>query len=118
MTPVALFAEIVRRAPQFETVVQAHLRDYDELLAHVLMADLVRFVGARYLSPQNNAGVPTEGEIVEILRLLEEELAGGDPETENVIAASFVENLLGEDFLEPLLARFGPNLRREYDKMG
>ena len=116
MTPAELFAEVVRRAPQFELRVHEHLRDYDALLPHVLMADLLRFVGGFFTEPPG-AGVATEAEVAEILRLLEAEVLGGDAETENVIAVSFIEHLEVEEFFVPLLGRLGPNLRREHDKM-
>ena len=47
MKPQAFFENICGVAPGFRAVMAEHLKDNDELLAHVLMADLLRYVGAR-----------------------------------------------------------------------
>ena len=118
MTPPELFAEVATRAPSFNFFVEEHLRDHDGLLPHLLMSDLLRFVGSHYVPLSHTQAVPpTAAEVREILAILDREVVGGDPATENAIAVSFVENLEAEPFFAPLLGAFGPNLRRQHGNM-
>jgi hypothetical protein len=105
MTPAQLFQHIAQVVPSFAPVLSEHLQDYDELLAHVLMSDLLRFVGAR-IDQRGQTAV----EVATILGILEYEVLMGDADTVNAIAVSFLENLEAEPFFSKLYARLGPNL--------
>jgi len=107
MSPAQLFRQAIGIAPSFEPVLAEHLSDNDgELLPHLLMGDLLRFVGAR-VGKQANDSV----EVVLLLDLLEREVAGGNADTENVIAVSFLEDLEAEEFFPALYPLLGPRLR-------
>ena len=119
MTPSELFEQVVETVPAFDAVRTEHLDDNDELLAHLLMADLLRFVGLAF-GQANTLGVtfapPSRKDVSEILDILERGLTAGNPETENAIAVSFVEDIETEPFfpeLEPLL---GPRVRTELQR--
>lgn len=100
MTPAALFAEIEAASPGFSAVAKEHLRDNGELLPHLLMADLLRYVGAALSVPAS------ESEIRVVLAALDAAALCGNAETENVVALSFCENLE----LEPFFPRLRPLL--------
>ena len=107
MTPQVLFQKVGSVAPGFNAVMAEHLEDNGELLPHLLIADLLRYVGSKVGSAR---GIE---EVRRILDVLEEAYRSGDPDTENVIAVSFIEDIEREPFygrLEPLL---GPELRAE-----
>jgi hypothetical protein len=114
-----LFQCIVDVAPGFEAVRAEHLRENEELLPHLLMADLLRYVSLALGAPDTLHGLaipPSEQEVSAIFAVLEGCLAEGDSATVNAIAVSFVENLWGEPYyprLEPLL---GPELRAEVQR--
>jgi hypothetical protein len=91
MTPDQLFARVHAE----------HMRDNGALLPHALMAALLRFVGSRVCS----------SEALAILELLESGVSGGNGETENLIAVSFLEHLEAEEFFTELYAQLGPKLR-------
>lgn len=106
MSPAELFERVVQVAPAFGQSVAQHLQDNDGLLPHVLMPRLLGFVG-ECLSAHAPVAAPVHG----VLELLEAEVVGGDAETENVIAVSFVEHLEVEPYFDRLYPLLGPNLR-------
>jgi len=106
MAPAQLFQHIAQAVPSFAPVLSEHLQDNGELLPHVLMSDLLRFVGARIDQHGQIAN-----EVVTILDTLEHEIAGEDADTVNAIAVSFLENLEAEQFFSKLYACLGPKLR-------
>lgn len=84
MVPQELFEKVVAECPAFGAVVAEHLKDNDgELLAHLLMADLRRFVGSG-LGTDSQLGVspPTYEEIQRILTVLDLAFTAGDDSTE------------------------------------
>ena len=107
MSPAKLFERVVQVAPQFAPVLDEHLRDYDAILPHVLMPSLLGFIGARIVGPE----APVDATVVRLLELLEAEVVGEDPDTQNLIAVSFLENLEAEPFFGQLYPMLGPNLR-------
>ena len=108
MKPEAMFQRICDVAPGFKAVLAEHLRDNDELLSHLLTADLLRYVGARV---GNRQGME---EVRRILEVLEEAFRSKDPDTENAIAVSFIEHIDTEPFFHQLEPLLGPALRAEY----
>ena len=110
MKPDAMFQRICSVAPGFKAVMAEHLQDNDELLSHLLTADLLRYVGARVGNLQ-----ATE-EVRHILGVLEEAFLSKDPDTENAIAVSFIEHIDTEPFFQQLEPLLGPALRAEYQR--
>ena len=73
MKPAELFEEIVRVAPSFATVRRAHIEDYGELLAHVLMGDLLRFVQSHFSGElREGPAAPTQVEMQAIFDAIPE----------------------------------------------
>lgn len=110
MNPLELFQRVTKVAPGFETVLKDHLKDNDELLVHVLMADLLRYVG-RTLSSK---GPESQGQVKAVLSLLESALGSGNPETDNAIAASFIEHIETEPFYPAIKPLLGPKMLAEH----
>jgi len=114
MTPAELFDRVVKAAPGFEPIRVQHMRDYGELLPHILLGDLRGYLGRAFESDIASGLVaPQLAEVKAVLAILDVALSKKHPLTENAIAVSFVEGLEDEPHfasLEPLL---GPELRAE-----
>jgi hypothetical protein len=112
----ALVKNLVQRVPKLDALYQEHLKDNDELLPHVFMGDVTRFVVAA--AAAGSARPKDWAEAQRVVALLEEALASKEPSVENLIAASFVENLEPD---EPGFSRvvdtFGSRLKRILEKM-
>lgn len=113
MSPSELFAQISTVSPAFERVTKEHYADNSELLPHLLMGDLLRYLGTYFPTPANNLSPSSLGEVRAILTLLDSAMTSGNPETENVVAISFIENIDTEPFFEKLKPLLGIALRRE-----
>ena len=112
MSPRELFEQVEVASPSFRAVARQHLSDNRELLPHVLMADLLRHVGA-FFESSHSASSPSEAEVKAIMALLDSSLAEGGGETANIIAVSFLENIDAEPFFTRLKPFLGLALRRE-----
>jgi hypothetical protein len=85
--PVA--AELLAAVPEFRSRYEEHLRDNEELLLHVLFADLARFAASA-----ERAG---DEEVVDrVLGAADHLLVDGDELTQELVAVSFVEHLGAE----------------------
>ena len=91
-----LVRDLVAAHADLGEIHREHLADYNQLLPHVFMADVTRWLVAH-------------GPDALVLDMLEEHLASGDEEAQNFVAVSFVENLEPED--EAVRAALGPHLR-------
>jgi hypothetical protein len=97
---------LAAQCPQLQQLYDNHVREYDELLSHLLMADFARFVVEATMHPEDGAGVE------KILGVLEDGLNLGCGDIHELIVVSFVENLLGaEDAVVMLLPLMEPALR-------
>jgi len=88
-------------------VYRQHMADQGDLLPHVLMGEVTRLVTV-------NIGSELPNWLPEFLQQLEDGLVSRDSDIANLIAVSFVENLLGEDAtIDALLPLMGEALRKE-----
>lgn len=98
--------------PELKPVYAEHLADNDVLLPHVFMGDVTRFIVAE-LDQTRDADV-----VSRLLHYLESELNAGNADAIELIRASFVENLMGEEAainkLRPLM---GSALLREVESI-
>ena len=111
MTPTRLFDEIANASPGFRSILLEHQADNSEVLSHVLMAELVRYIEARLADASSQVSNPTE--VQAVFDILDLAITEGSMETRDAIAGSFVADLeclacFGR--LKPLL---GIALRRE-----
>jgi hypothetical protein len=90
-----LLRDLQAAHPAIAALVATHLADHDEVLPHLLMADVTRWLLAQGPEPG-------------VLAILEQHFAEGDEHVQDVIALSFLENLFGED--APVRWALGPRL--------
>jgi len=88
LTYETLPLELRDRVPGFDAIYAEHVRDYDEVLPHVLLGDLVR-----YLEAEVRAQGPESAVLRPALSLLEAAMSAPDPRLQELIAVSFLENL-------------------------
>lgn len=95
-----LIAALLRAEPALKAVLREHLADNGELLSHLYIADVTRWLVA------NGPGAP-------VLAVLETALVDGDAEVRDIILASFIENIeQDEPSYQPLRSALGPSLRK------
>ena len=117
MTPEQLFNRVTMAAPGFKVVMEEHLRYYGELLPHVLIADLLRYLGSHFRkTSQVEPSPPTAAELEGVLLLLDAAIEAGNSATENAIAVSFIEGIETEPFFHHLYPLLGAHLRAELER--
>ncbi len=87
---VAFCEKLSSLSPGIAVILQAHVADYDEVLPHVLLGEVTRYLIA--------SAVP-ERSIVEALNV---ELREGHHKVRELIAVSFVENIENQAELQHL----------------
>jgi hypothetical protein len=98
-------------------VKEEHIRDNDDLLIHVLMSDLLRYLGSHFTGVSTvPAQPPSANEVKGVLQILDGAIIAGNPELKNAIAVSFIEGLEGESFFSRIAPLLGPNLRAELER--
>jgi hypothetical protein len=108
---VAFVRELVARFPTLSPLLEEHIGDYEEILSHVFFGDLTHHVVS--LLPTASHELPA------ILAFLEETFAAGDAELQELISASFLENLpLAEETGGEIRDILGPKLTRQLESIG
>ncbi|WP_162269022.1 hypothetical protein [Frondihabitans sp. PAMC 28766] len=83
------------------------MADYDELLVHLLMADLLRYATAAFADGRRDV---TD----RLLRFVDDSPAQGDSHIENAVSVSFVENFgAGKGETPAFLATWPDGLRAD-----
>jgi len=105
------FATQLRQdVPGFADVYDEHVADNDEVLPHVLLADLVRF-----LSKEVDLHGAKSVALTRAMSLLEAGIGSPDPLLQELVAVSFVENLdPEEESFSTIRTLFGPALEEQY----
>jgi len=85
MTPTDFVSQVRAADPRLSAIVDEHLADNDELLLHLLVADLRR--QAEAANESRDFGL-RDG----VLALMDSALANGDEALNNAVAVSFVED--------------------------
>lgn len=90
-----------------------HLNEYGELLTHVFMGDVSRYVAHLYRDRQR--GTQTSRDALQaILAKIEHAARFGDEDVKELVSVSFLENLVSECAEDPSFrALLGPSLKRE-----
>lgn len=98
--------QLLTAAPEFRDIHRQHVKDNDEVLPHVLLGEVTRFVIEAHR--RANIGLRTR-----ILDFLESAISSQDGKLQELIAVSFLENLhqAGDDY-EEMKELLGPNLRK------
>jgi len=109
-----LFNDLIAAAPGFVVVRAEHVANHGEVLSHVLMADVRRWLAAAALDPADAPGVRAA------LDVLDAHLAVGSRGAQEVIILSFLEHLgmaAPEHGERALRDQLGPNLRAALDEL-
>ncbi len=100
------FDRLADLEPALRPLIAAHIRDYDELLPSLLIGDIACWA-ARTASDSSDSAT----RLGPVVARLEQEWGDGRNAVADLIAVSFVENIVGEPRLVALL---GPKLSRYY----
>jgi hypothetical protein len=102
--------ELVSDVPEFENCIREHVEAYDALLPHVLFGDFTRFVISAWRSDDNEL-------LGRCLDFLERALVEGDERVQNLIAASFVENVgVWDPTMVPFVEKWPDALRTQAER--
>lgn len=102
--------QLRHEVPGFAHIYDEHVADHDEVLPHVLLGDLVRF-----LSREVELRGAQSGALQQAMLLLEEGMASGEPRLQELIAVSFLENLDSADgSFSTIRMLFGPRLEEQH----
>jgi hypothetical protein len=105
-------AEMVKQVPELKGVYKEHKSFNGEVLSHILMAEITRFIVSQHRLI--TSGSQSSHTLDSCLGFLEEGMKNGTEGVQEVISLSFLENLAQSDDLYFLLrSRLGPALRTE-----
>lgn len=109
---------LVRAAPGLESVYDEHIADFDELLPHVFLGAVARYVANGFTSgDQDPLHRSHRIDAEKVLRVLEESVATRDPAVLELVSVSFLENIdwagIGGELIRSAM---GPQLRRELER--
>jgi len=100
--------ELLIAVPELRAVYSIHIFDNGELLPHLFMGDVTRFV------LQIAQSASSQEMLRKLLVTVEDGLRSSEPDVPNFVALSFVENLCGEgEAVVPLVPLMGETTRRE-----
>lgn len=112
---VAFVGALVYRFPELLEVLQEHLEDQaGEVLPHVFMGDVTRWLVRRFLAAGRN-----DATLREILSFMEGAFKSDREEVKELLAVSFLENLpcFGESGFE-IRSVIGPTMQEELARLG
>jgi hypothetical protein len=96
-TTESAFDSLIAAVPGIGPLRDEHLVDHDELLGHLLMSDIARWIQL----PENAGSVPA------LLERMETLYVDGDDNVQNMVNVSFIEMV---DLSSPLFEQFGPQM--------
>jgi hypothetical protein len=103
----------VSEVPDFRGEYDEHIDSHGELLDHVLMGDVTRFIIRTYRESLSSASDLSSELLKAMLSMLEAGIESDSPYLQELIGVSFLENLhQAEDDFDGLAALLGPELRR------
>ncbi len=116
----APFDRLLTDVPDLAPVYDEHIDDYGQVIPHVLMADLARSFNDRLVVSTGTG--PEAGDatafVSAVLASLEASLAGSSAGVEEVVSASFLENLDQEDEVyDKARGLMGPRLLALLDRI-
>jgi hypothetical protein len=119
MLTIETFVEqLLGRASGLKPIYEEHLADYDQLLPHVFMGDVTRYVMSLQQAIMNDGDAKAEGKLSGILDLFEAALAEAEPYVQELVVLSFLENLERHDpGYASIKQRLGAKLSSELDRI-
>lgn len=109
---------LVSAVPQLKPLHDEHRADYHEVLPHVFLGDVARYVTQEFRSEGDSDLRRTSRDAaVKVLRVLEEATAAGDPDVLELVSVSFLENINWESAEgRSIHSAMGPELRKELSR--
>ena len=106
--------KLLAELPGFKRIYDEHLQAYDEVLPHVLVGDLTRYVIASYRQMSTDTTGKARQVVDRALALLEQSTQSSDSRLQELVSVSFLENLqqADEDY-DGIKALLGPHLEKE-----
>ncbi len=115
----AVIDRLVLRFDSLKPIFREHLADnFGEVLPHLFMGEVTRYLHEQMIAAEQGNQEDSWTEVDDVLTVLEHEFSSGGSEVEELIAVSFLENLMADD--KPgreISSRLGPVLRAELMKM-
>lgn len=119
-TSHAFVRGLLVQAPELQPLFNEHIEDNDELLPHVFMGDVTRFVVALSANSSSDdiSSLASRQTLIKILDFLEEGMQAGDDNVRELISASFLENLdQSDENYQSLKSHFGRSLLEQLRRM-
>lgn len=115
---IAFTRKIASLSPALTALLEDHMKDnFGELLPHVFLGDVTRHVISLVRDP-SKGNLAVRRELKTILDTMEEGYVTGNSELQELIAASFLENLpTTEEPGSEIREMVGPNLGSQLKKM-
>ncbi len=109
---------LVQAVPRLMPLYTEHRADYDEVLPHVFVGDVARYVAQEFAGIESDElRGKQQGDAVEVLRILDEALTTGDPDLMELVSVSFLENIEWErPEGQSIRSALGPRLREELSR--
>lgn len=112
---IACVNTLLDKVPELRPVYDEHIHDNGELLPHMFFGDVTRYAVQQVRWGEMGPAKPVE----RILQVLDQSMGSGDEQVKELIAVSFIENLVEhDDVLESLKGLVGPNLEKEIGNHG
>jgi len=114
LSSIKFIDRLVAQVPELLPTYTEHLLDNDQLLPHVLLGDVTRFVvGLCHVIEADPENSDNECQTMDaIIALMEEAIISGDQNVQELVGTSFVENLADNNCL-CLEVHLKPALKRE-----
>jgi hypothetical protein len=107
LTADEFVAQLVETCPGFRPCLDEHLQDNEEVLLHLLVADVLRFAISKFEES-------SEDDLARCLAAVATGLTDGDEQVENAVAVSFVEDTgWWDDTMAPFIATWPEPLKAE-----
>lgn len=108
---ISFVQSMVARFTGLKPVLEEHIKHNHKILPHLFFGDVTLYA----LSLVRVSRPDQTSELHLLLEFLEETFSGGDGELQELIAASFLENLQGTgDKGAHIIAMLGPNLTKQW----
>lgn len=109
---------LVQAVPQLTSLYDEHRSDYDDVLPHVFLGDVARYITQGFTGNESTKTRGSRGrDAVEVLRILDEALATGDPDLVELVSVSFLENIDWETAEgQSIRSAMGPRLLEELSR--
>lgn len=106
--------ELLEKAPWLNELYEEHLKDFDELLPHVLMGSVTRYLIG--LAENAECSSTSAERLDTVLDYFEHAMLTGDEAVKELLVVSFLENLEKEEaYYRILTERLGSRLSKALD---